>query len=159
MLATGPRVSRQTFFASTVEPPAQDGLRARARELGLADRVEFLGYQSDIWPWIRALDLQIFPSHREGTPNTLYEAMAAGNPILASTADGQGEILTDNKDALLFAPGDVPAMRGALLRLRGNAELRARLAAEASTRIRDFDMARTMDTLRQTYLALAGEPR
>lgn len=134
----------------------QSALESRARELGLADRIEFTGYQSDIWPWIRSLDLQIFPSHREGTPNTLYEAMAAGNPILASTADGQGEILTDGQDALLYAPGDVAALRTALLRLRTDAPLRAKLAAGASTRIRDFDMARTMDTLRQTYLSLSS---
>lgn len=134
----------------------QAALADRARALGLADRIEFAGYQSDIWPWIRALDLQIFPSHREGTPNTLYEAMAAGNAILASTADGQGEILTDGQDALLYAPGDTAALRDRLLRLRADPALRAALAAGASGRIRDFDMARTMDTLRQTYLALAG---
>lgn len=134
----------------------QAALADRARVLGLADRIEFAGYQSDIWPWIRALDLQIFPSHREGTPNTLYEAMAAGNAILASTADGQGEILTDGLDALLYAPGDTAALRDRLLRLRADPALRAALAAGASGRIRDFDMARTMDTLRQTYLALAS---
>ena len=134
----------------------QAALADRARALGLADRVEFAGYQSDIWPWVRALDLQIFPSHREGTPNTLYEAMAAGNAILASTADGQGEILTDGRDALLYAPGDTAALRDRLLRLRADPALRATLAAGASERIRDFDMARTMDTLRQTYLALAS---
>lgn len=134
----------------------QAALADRARALGLADRIEFAGYQSDIWPWIRALDLQIFPSHREGTPNTLYEAMAAGNAILASTADGQGEILTDGKDALLYTPGDTAALRDRLLRLRADPALRATLAAGASGRIRDFDMARTMDTLRQTYLALAS---
>lgn len=134
----------------------QAALADRARALGLADRIEFAGYQSDIWPWIRALDLQIFPSHREGTPNTLYEAMAAGNAILASTADGQGEILTDGRDALLYAPGDTAALRDRLLRLRADPALRAALAAGASGRIRDFDMARTMDTLRQTYLALAS---
>ncbi|MBR4252621.1 MAG: glycosyltransferase [Kiritimatiellae bacterium] len=134
----------------------QAALADRARALGLADRIEFAGYQSDIWPWIRALDLQIFPSHREGTPNTLYEAMAAGNAILASTADGQGEILTDGRDALLYAPGDTAALRDRLLRLRADPSLRAALAAGASARIRDFDMARTMDTLRQTYLALAS---
>jgi glycosyltransferase involved in cell wall biosynthesis len=134
----------------------QAALADCARALGLADRIEFAGYQSDIWPWIRALDLQIFPSHREGTPNTLYEAMAAGNAILASTADGQGEILTDGRDALLYAPGDVAALRTTLLRLRTDAPLRSRLATGASTRIRDFDMARTMDTLRQTYLSLSS---
>lgn len=134
----------------------RDALADQARALGLADRIEFLGYQSDVWPWIRALDLQIFPSHREGTPNTLYEAMAAGNPILASTADGQGEILTDGKDALLYAPGEINTLRDRLLRLRADPALRSTLASAASLRIRDFDMARTMDTLRQTYLALAG---
>lgn len=134
----------------------QAALAALAREKGLEECVEFTGYQSDIWPWIRALDLQIFPSHREGTPNTLYEAMAAGLPLLASTADGQGEILTDGRDALLYAPGDIDALSEHLLHLRRDAVLRSRLAAAAAARIHDFDMARTMDTLRETYRALAA---
>jgi glycosyltransferase involved in cell wall biosynthesis len=134
----------------------QADLERKAREMGLADRVEFLGYRADVWPLIQCLDLQIFPSHREGTPNTLYEALAVGNAILASTADGQGEILADGREALTFAPGDVAAMGEKLLRMAAEPELRERLRRAAKARAADFDMAKTVQTIRETYLSIMG---
>ncbi|MFH1476080.1 MAG: glycosyltransferase [Verrucomicrobiota bacterium] len=132
----------------------QAALAQLSGTLGLADTVDFLGYQPDVWPLIQALDVQVFPSHQEGTPNTLYEAMAAGNAILASTADGQGEILTHGKDALLFAPGDLAALAQGLLRLYQEPALRVQLRHAALQRVADFDMQKTITTLKSTYLAI-----
>ena len=130
-------------------------LKTLAADLGLANLVTFLGYRPDVWPCIRAFDVQLFPSHREGTPNTLYEALAAGRPVVASTADGQGEILRPGRDALLYPPGDVPALSAHLLRISSDPALRQTLASAALLRARDFDMSTTIATLRQTYLTLA----
>ncbi|MDR0994455.1 MAG: glycosyltransferase [Verrucomicrobiota bacterium] len=137
----------------------QAELERLAREAGLEKAVTFMGYQADVWPLIQALDLQIFPSHREGTPNTLYEAMAVGNTLLASTADGQGEILRRNRDALMFTPGDVVTLSRHLLRLYGEPVLRRSLGEAAKERIKEFDMVKTMDTLRKTYLDIMEKQR
>ncbi len=134
----------------------QPEVEALARELALGDSVAFLGYQANVWPLIQALDVQVFPSHQEGTPNTLYEALAVGNAILASTADGQGEILTDGRDALLYAPGDGTALEQGMLRLAAEPVLRSSLRAAAKARSADFDMDRTIATLKQTYLTIMG---
>jgi len=135
----------------------QAALMQLSGALGLTDAVYFLGYQADVWPLIQALDLQVFPSHQEGTPNTLYEAMAVGNAILASTADGQGEILTHGKDALLFAPGDSAALAQGLLRLYQEPALRAQLRRSALQRVTDFDMQKTIATFKHDYLAITGK--
>lgn len=132
----------------------QAALEQLARELGLSAVVEFLGYQANVWPLIQSLDLQIFPSHQEGTPNTLYEALAVGNAILASTADGQGEILADGKDALLHEPGDIDALAKHLLRLASEPDLCAALRRAALLRASDFDMRKTIETIKSTYLAI-----
>jgi len=134
----------------------QSALEAKSAELGLLDIVEFLGYQSNIWPLIQSLDLQVFPSHQEGTPNTLYESMAVGNLIIASTADGQGEILTHEKDALLYSPGDTSGLAMGIMQLYGATELREKLRAGARERIADFDMKKTIATLKDTYKTIAG---
>ena len=123
---------------------------------GLAGRVQFLGYRKDVVDVIQCLDVQIFPSHQEGTPNTLYEAMAVGNAPVASTADGQGEILEDGTTALLFAPGDYEAMARLTLRVLGDDALRARLQRNVLERIKDFDMRRTIATMEQTYERMVG---
>jgi glycosyltransferase involved in cell wall biosynthesis len=123
---------------------------------GLSSHVQFLGYRTDVVRVIQCLDVQVFPSHQEGTPNTLYEAMAVGRAAVASTADGQGEILEDGKTALLFTPGDDEAMARLVLRLLQDDVLRKQLQQNVLERIKDFDMKRTVETMERTYEALVG---
>jgi len=127
---------------------------------GLNDRIQFLGYRTDVADVIQCLDVQVFPSHQEGTPNTLYEGMAIGNAVVASTADGQGEILRDGETALMFAPGDHEALARLVLRVLGDDVLRDRLRRNVLERIKDFDMKRTIETLERTYeeMVSAGRP-
>lgn len=132
----------------------QPELERRCRSMGLEAAVDFLGYQANIWPFLGALDAQVFPSHQEGTPNTLYEAMAVGRAIVASTADGQGEILADGRDALLYTPGDVDRLGHLMARMCDEPETRKRLAAAAAVRIKAFDMHATIATMKDAYLNL-----
>ena len=125
---------------------------------GLSDHVQFLGYLDHVVSAIQCLDIQIFLSYKEGTSNTLYESMAVGNAAVASTADGQGEILEDGKTALMFTPGDSEAMARQISRLLNDETLRENLRRNALIRIRDFDMKRTIETMENTYEAiLAGK--
>jgi glycosyltransferase involved in cell wall biosynthesis len=129
----------------------EDELREWAKAKGLADRITFLGYRNDVIKVIQCLDIQLFPSHQEGTPSTLFEGMAVGNACVASTADGQGEILTHEKDALLFAPGDVDAMARLTLRLLDDPGLMRHLRQQALIRIQDYDMKRCLDKMERKY--------
>jgi glycosyltransferase involved in cell wall biosynthesis len=137
----------------------QDVLAQWVTANGMADRVRFLGYRSDVLQVIQCFDVQIFPSHQEGTPSTLFEAMAVGIAPVASTADGQGEILEDGKTALLFAPGDHAKMASQVLRVLQDDALRRTLQHNVRARIRDFDMNRTIATLEATYEAIMRSGR
>lgn len=70
----------------------------------------------ELLPLYLACDLVVLPSHYDGFPNVLIEAMALGRPILASTAGGMRDVLADGEEAFLFAPGDVHACREAIAR-------------------------------------------
>lgn len=131
-----------------------DTLRRWVAVNRMEDRIRFLGYRPDVLNVIQCFDLQVFPSHQEGTPNTLYEAMAIGNVPVASTADGQGEILEDGKTALLFEPGDSGKMADLILRVLLDDQLRDTLRRNVLERIRDFDMKKTIATLEATYSAI-----
>jgi glycosyltransferase involved in cell wall biosynthesis len=85
--------------------------------------------------------------------------MAVGNAAVASTADGQGEILEDGKTALLHAPGDWERMATLILRLLNDDALRESLRRQASERIRDFDMKRCLTAMEETYEAIAPGAR
>jgi glycogen synthase len=67
-------------------------------------------------PFYLACDLLVIPSHYDGFPNVLIEAMALGRPVVASSVGGMRDVLTDGDDAFLFGPGDTHACRDAVRR-------------------------------------------
>jgi glycosyltransferase involved in cell wall biosynthesis len=76
------------------------------------------------------------PSHREGFGVVCAEAMAHGRPVVASSVGGLVDLVEDGVTGILVEPGDVAGLRGALDRLLGNADLRARMGDAARERIR-----------------------
>ena len=75
--------------------PAARALRTRAGELGVADRVLFAGARAhdELPAWMHAASLLCLPSHNEGVPNVVLEAMACGIPVVASNVGGIPEVL------------------------------------------------------------------
>lgn len=87
---------RETAFRLLVvgQGPLRSSLEQLARQLGIADRVRFVGPlpQTDLPRWYRAADVFVLPSHSEGVPNVLLEASACGTPWVASRVGGIPEI-------------------------------------------------------------------
>jgi glycosyltransferase involved in cell wall biosynthesis len=134
-----------------------DTLTAWVAEHELGEHVKFLGFRRDARRLIQCFDIQLFPSHMEGTPNTLYEALAVGNAIVASTADGQGEILLDGKTALMFEPGDSERMSEQLRRVVSEPGLKETLKQAAHALSAEFDGRKTIATMQDTYEAIMKE--
>jgi glycosyltransferase involved in cell wall biosynthesis len=92
------------------------------------------------------------PSRREGFGVACLEAMAAGRPVVASAVGGLRDLVVDGETGLLVPPGDVPALRAALERLLGDAELRARLGRAARERVlAEFTWKRYAEQVRRAY--------
>jgi glycosyltransferase involved in cell wall biosynthesis len=98
------------------------------------------------------------PSHREGFGVACAEAMAAGRPVVASAVGGLLDLVVDGETGLLVPPHNVGALRAALERLLGDAELCARMGAAGRERIREhFTWPAVTDlTIRAYEDALAG---
>ncbi len=101
------------------------GLERRAAELGIADRVRFVGkVPHDTVPLVMcAGDLFVLPSLSEGLPTVVCEAMACGLPVVATAVDGTPEIVRDGETGLLVPPRDPSALAHALGRLVGDPAL------------------------------------
>ena len=103
-------------------------LRGRAVELGLGDRVTFLGKRDDVPKILASLDVLVHcPTAPEPYGLVVIEAMAAQRPVVAARAGGIPEIVEHEVTGLLTDPGDVSAFAGSVLRLLGDPALRRRM--------------------------------
>jgi N-acetyl-alpha-D-glucosaminyl L-malate synthase BshA len=102
-----------------------------ARELGVADRVVFLGKQMRVAHLLPIADVMLVPSEMESFGLAALEAMACGVPAVASRVGGLPEVVTDGVDGYLVAVGDTNAVAEAALRLLEDSALHSRVAAAA----------------------------
>lgn len=119
-----------------------DEMKEFAKVLGVEDKVEFLGLQSNVYPYLNKADIFCLPSEYEGVPMTLIEAMGTGLPIVASNVGGISDMLDNEKNALLVEPNDI-MIEAAFEMLYSDIELRARLGRAAKIRSKAFS-AKTM---------------
>ncbi len=104
--------------------PDEPAVIALAEELGVNDRVNFLGQRSDVAELLAQSHIFILSSKSEGFPISTLEAMRAGLPVVVSDVGGAGESVRTGQTGFLFERGDHSALAGHLMRLAGDTELR-----------------------------------
>jgi glycosyltransferase involved in cell wall biosynthesis len=119
------------------EGPDRVALQTRIDRLALGERVVLLGHVEDTVDVLHALDVYALSSIREGLPNALLEAMAMRLPTVASAVGGVPDLVRDDENGVLVAPGDVGALADALDRMLRDAALRERLGHAARRTIED----------------------
>ena len=133
------------------EGELQGELEAQARALQLGDKLVFSGFMRDVAAALSAFDIVVFPSLWEGTPLTVFEALAMGKPIVATDADGLLDVLTDRKDALIVPKADAGALARAVGELVDNSPLVAGLVAEATKTGQRYDIAAFVRKMERLY--------
>jgi glycosyltransferase involved in cell wall biosynthesis len=96
------------------EGPERGRLEQQATELGVRDRVTFLGLRTDVPRLLASSDVLAMPSLNEGLGNAVLEAMAAARPVVASAVGGLSESVVSGETGILVPPGDVEALARAL---------------------------------------------
>jgi glycosyltransferase involved in cell wall biosynthesis len=134
-----------------------DGLRARAAEFGITERVAFTGFAARPAPLLRALDVVVHASTEpEPFGLVIAEGMACGRAVIVSRAGGAAELVEEETDALAAAPGDAADLARAIDRLAADPALRARLGAAARrTAERRFDSRTFVASFVDLYSRLA----
>jgi glycosyltransferase involved in cell wall biosynthesis len=133
------------------EGPLQGALEEQARSLDLGDRFVFAGFARDVARVVSAFDISVFPSLWEGTPLTVFEALAMGKSIVATDADGLVDVLTHERDALIVPKRNVRALADGIIRLADEPETRARLAAAARETGTHYDIAAFVRKMESLY--------
>lgn len=110
--------------------PLRAGLEKEARDLGLGDRVQFLGDRRDISAVLASVDLSVLPSASESLSNVILESMAAGVPVVANDVGGNPELVTADR-GILVPPADGQVLSDAIEHLLRDGALRGQMGRNA----------------------------
>jgi glycosyltransferase involved in cell wall biosynthesis len=138
--------------------PERGALERRARALGLAQRVHFLGWRSDASDLLAACDVFVLPSRLEGLGVAALEAMAAARPVVASAVGGLADAVVHERTGLLVPPDDPGALGAALARLLEDPSLRKRLGDAGPARVREkYSAEQMVDAYEALYAEVLAE--
>lgn len=112
--------------------PERGTLEAAAQSKAIDVDVIFTGQISDVLPFYAAADVFVLPSHSEGSPNVLLEAMAANLPIVATAVGGVPEVVENNESALLVPANDPQAVAAAIARVLIDPDFARRLTTNSA---------------------------
>ena len=137
--------------------PALREWRAMAADLGIAERIWFAGSQTDVRPYLHALDLLVIPSRQESFGVVALEAFASGCPVLATRVGGLPEVLDEGRRGLLVEAGNTVALADGMLACLSDPEAMARRSEEAFRRVReDYGPAAAARRHLELYASLAA---
>ncbi|GCF15069.1 hypothetical protein Harman_30040 [Haloarcula mannanilytica] len=132
--------------------PARQDLERRIEELDCSDSVHFLGTRDDVPSLLNAMDVFVFPSHFEGLPGAVIEAMAAGLPIVATPVDGNSDLLENYRSGLFVDVRSPQQLAWATIRLANHPDFAADLGATATDRAAEqFTVAAMVDGFETVY--------
>jgi len=134
-------------------------LRELAEELGVAERVRFLGFRSDVGGLLQAADVFIFPSLHEGLPVALMEAMAAGLPCVVSRVRGNADLITENEGGFLYRPDDVNGFAEGLTKLLQSPSIRKQFGNRNKKTVQQYSLPNVMRTMTSLYRKQLGKRR
>ena len=147
------------YVLAVGQGPLEEEVRALHQELGLGDRVQLLGYRTDVPDLLASADLFVLASAFEGLPVSIMEAMSAGLPVVATSVGGVPEAVEEGVTGLLVPPRDAAALADALLSLANDETTRTRMGAAAKERSKAFDIRTAVAEQQRVYAGLAEHRR
>jgi glycosyltransferase involved in cell wall biosynthesis len=143
-------------FVAVGRGPAEADLRERQARLGLGTRFEFLGFRAAAVPVMAAFDIFCLPSHHEGLPVALMEALALGLPAVVTRVGGVTELVTDGDDAVVVPSGQPALLADALVSLALDPVRRDAMGRRARARSDGFDASCAERTVEAVYREVVG---
>lgn len=150
-------VIADVYLAICGEGEEREALENLCLELGLTQRVFFLGLRQDMDQIYASFDLYAHASRAEGLPNSILEAMSYGIAVVATSAGGTKEVLAEELHACLVPPEDPSALAQAMIRMLKDGSLRSQMGRAGQKRVAlKFNFSRMMAEHESLYLELLG---
>jgi glycosyltransferase involved in cell wall biosynthesis len=157
--AAAPLLGRESraWLVLAGDGPLLEAAKTKARATRVRDRILFPGYEVDVPGLLAALDIYVSPAIAEGLGLATIEAMAAGLPVVSTTAGGTPEVVDDGVTGLLVAPGKPGPLGDAVARLYKDATLRRRMGdAGRAKAVAEFGEDRMLERTAQIYREVLG---
>lgn len=164
-----PRKSQNTLIRAMEMLPAQvhlvlagsggmlEEMKQLAEQLGVSERVHFLGYVNQMADWYCAADVVVSASRSEGLPFNIMEAMAMKRPIVATAVKGHEDLLVHGETGLLFPFGDAAACASGIMYLMDHPDKARSMGAAAGEAVRQYDLRLVLPQVTAAYLQVLEE--
>jgi len=154
ILAQAGARARDIIWVIVGDGPERPAIEAAIQAHGVAANVRLAGFLTDARPWLREMDVFVFPSMGEALGTSMLDAMATGVPVVAADDAGPAEVLGPvhaRTGASLFPPDDAAALAVTVRRIRDDAMLRQRMVVLQRERLRDFRIERVVEETAVLY--------
>lgn len=139
------------------EGVTKEGSRQMAKDMGLQDRVMFLGIRNDIPKLLKSCDIVLLSSHYEGLSLASLEGMASGRPFIGSDVPGIHDLV--HGYGILFPNGDEKALAGEIQKLMDEPQHYRTVAEKCMIRAKEFDISTLVDKTVNLYKSLVHNPQ
>jgi glycosyltransferase involved in cell wall biosynthesis len=133
--------------------PELENIKKQADDLSLNEKIDFLGFRTDIDDILKNMDICVVTSDYEGISIAILESMSVGLPVIATSVGGNPETVVDNETGILIGKGDKDALALALIKMASDESLRKSMGEAGNKR---FYNAFHEDNVLEQYSAVYG---
>ncbi len=139
----------RAFVAIIGDGEERKNLEKLIKEYKLEDRIKLLGRIPDARKYLKAFDVFVLPSLKEGFPWAILEAMSAGVPIVATKVGAVPEIIENNQSGFLVEPGNSQVLAKKITELINNPELQNKFVKNANQRLPQFSQQKMLEQFKK----------
>lgn len=132
----------------------RESCESLAQRLGLGSRITFAGFQSQVAVFLKAMDIFVLASRREGLGSVILDAMSVGLPVIGTRAGGIAEMIEDNVSGITVEAKNSKALAQAIVGLAADSAKRQRLSQAALKRVKSFSKEQMADGNIEVYKRL-----
>jgi glycosyltransferase involved in cell wall biosynthesis len=147
--------NKDVRFMFVGEGELLNNMKEYARELKVDEKVIFTGFQNNVGDCLKAFDIFVLASKKEGLGTSVLDAMASGLPVVATKAGGIPEMIEHTKNGLLVPVHNSDALAQALIELIDDSSLRESLAYNAKKAVSNYDINHTIERYIDLYKELS----
>lgn len=134
--------------------PLENEYKELAKELGVENNIEFLGYRSDITNLLMMSDIAVASSRREGLPVNVMEAMATGLPLVVTEVRGHNDLVRDGENGYIVNLNDINGFAKSIEKLYNNKDLRYKYGKKGIELVQKYSLENVLKELELIYMEM-----